>query len=60
MINYDDYEDDETPSFERIRKDNNAANEPVSGRHDIQRRAENGRNRFIKTARRQKEKDRNS
>ena len=56
MIDYDEYEDDDTPTHEKIRKNT----EPVNGRHDIQRRSENGKNRFIKSLRRQKENERNS
>jgi hypothetical protein len=51
----DDFEDDETPSSEPIRRDN----KPVSGRHDLQRRSENAKNRFRKL-RNEKENKRNS
>jgi hypothetical protein len=56
-INYDEYDDDDSPTYERIRRGNGSEN-PVNGRHDMQRRAENGKNRSIKALRRQKEQDR--
>lgn len=55
-INYEDFEDDDTPAREKIHRNR----EPVNGRHDMQRRAENGKNRAIKTQRRQKERERDS
>jgi hypothetical protein len=39
-----DFEDMDEPTFEPIRR----SQEPVSGKHDLQRRAENGINRFRK------------
>jgi hypothetical protein len=39
-----DFEDMDEPTFEPIRR----SAEPVSGKHDLQRRAENGINRFRK------------
>lgn len=39
-----DFEDMDEPRFEPIRR----STEPVSGRHDLQRRSENGANRFRK------------
>jgi hypothetical protein len=39
-----DFEDYEAPSVEPIRR----STEPVNGKHDLQRRAENGINRFRK------------
>ena len=39
-----DFEDMDEPTFEPIRR----STEPVSGKHDLQRRAENGINRFRK------------
>ena len=45
-----DFEDMDEPTFEPIRK----SAEPVSGKHDLQRRAENGINRYRK-ARKEKE-----
>lgn len=48
-IDWEALEDDDTPRVQRIRRNTS----PVSGRHDMQRRAENGRNR-IRKARREK------
>lgn len=39
-----DFEDMDEPTFEPIRR----STEPVNGKHDLQRRAENGINRFRK------------
>jgi hypothetical protein len=39
-----DFEDMDEPTFEPIRR----SAEPVNGKHDLQRRAENGINRFRK------------
>lgn len=39
-----DFEDMDAPAFEPIRR----STEPVSGKHDLQRRAENGINRYRK------------
>lgn len=39
-----DFDDMDEPTFEPIRR----STEPVSGKHDLQRRAENGINRYRK------------
>jgi len=50
---FDTDEMDELPSYEPTRRDQ----KPVSGKHDLQRRSENGMNRFRKE-RANKEKNR--
>jgi len=55
MINWDDFEDDETPTHEKIRRNQ----EPVNTGHDTKRGAENRKNRAVKTLRRLKEQERN-
>lgn len=48
---YDNYEDEDFTTFEPIRK----SADPVDGHHDLQRRSENGLNRF-RNARKMKER----
>jgi len=55
MINYDDYDDDESPTHEKIHRNH----EPVNDGHAFKRGAENRKNRAFKTLRRLKEQERN-